>query len=307
MNSEYSPIDLESVIITGDKVLQAEHLEGEKAKAGNLRGGDSGCVHQGEVYGCHRKAIARNLGYNMPIDYNSYLFFANGYGQEEQLSHKLKAGWGEVKSEDEVPVVWNLPSGRKVTGRPDFELLESGQAKLGVELKTICSANACKRTGLEHTPDAKHLCQAAHYMWQHNIPWVLTYISPSRFVVNNFKNRATGHKELPDYPGVIKVDPFRAHFYLKFVDGVLHYQHPKTGQDVETIVSVEGIQQYYQLIDECLTNKTLYFPPVSRYATGKAMPFNHVRYCEYCTAAERADGNWDRWLDELSSMIEEKS
>ena len=307
MNTKFSEIDLEAVICAGDQQLQAEHAKLEAEKAGNLRGGDSGCMVNGEVYGCHRQSIARALGLEIPPDANSLLFFAAGYGMEDQIAAKLIAGWqGEVLQEEDVPVQWSVPSGRQVTGRPDF-MLRTHKSGVGIELKTIVSTNSAKQVGLLHKPQTKHLCQAAHYSWQHNTPWILTYVSPARYNCTNNKIKGTGQFE---YPGqyYLKIDPFRAHFYLRFDDeGTLVYRHPKYAKEISTVITQQGIQDYYHLIDECLEKKTLYFPPINRYADGSKMPYEHVKYCEACTAAEQAQGDWQHWLDELSLKIEERS
>lgn len=308
MNDQYTDINVEAVLQQGDKAMQAKHAEGEKEKLGNLRGGDSGCVHQGEVYGCHRSSVARALGYDIPPDPQSMKYFTAGYGIEDQIALKFQAGWPhQVLREEEIPVSWQVNSGRLVTGRPDFVLAKDGVNLLGVELKTIVSTSMSKQIGLKALPSTKHLCQAAHYSWQHEIPWVLTYVSPA---VHNTTNNAVkgAPKGTYEYPGryYLKIEPFHKHFYLRFDGDVVVYQDPHTGRDVRTIITKQGLKDYYELIDECLEKKTLYFPPVNRYADGSKMPFEHIRYCKACTAAEKAHGDWQHWLDELSIIIEER-
>lgn len=310
VNIPYSDIDFESVLLQGEKNLEDAKQKDEESKRDNLRGGNSGCIDikTGDIYGCHRSAIARALGLQETIDQHTQLFFDAGNGIEEILRPKVEAGWeGITKCEEEIPVRWKTSEGHQVTGRPDFVLLNeskcedgpdrgtvkftSSKPKLGVELKTIVSYNGMKRTYFDHKPDAKHVIQSAHYMWQHDCPWVLTYVSPARYMASLFD-----FKKMPK-EAKMKINPFRAHFYLTFKDGVLYYKFG--GKETETIVTPEGIDQYYNLIKECIDTKQLAFHPVSAYITGEEMPYRHEDYCTYCKAAEEANNDWDTWVELL--------
>jgi hypothetical protein len=308
MDIPYTDLNFEQIIEDGIQKMADDKAASAKATQDNLRGGNSGCIVDGDVYGCHRGAIARALGYDIPADSTSRLFFAAGEGIEQVLSAQLDAGWsGIVRAEEEIPVDWKLPTGRRVTGRPDFVLLEQPSLasaepikRLGVELKTIVSEGGAHRVWFDHLPDVKHLCQSAHYMWQHETPWVLTYVCPIKCSVNHWKRKEH------NLPFSAKINPFRAHFYLSLRDGTVWYRDVGTGEDRETKITVRGVQQFYELVDECITTKSLYLTPASCYADGSPMPFKHENYCEYCEAATEAGGDWDRWLDELSSKIHER-
>lgn len=306
-NIKYTDIDIESVLLAGEKKLQEEKDKAEESKRDNLRGGNSGCIDitNGDIYGCHRAAIARSLGLQVATDQHSRLFFDAGEGIEEILRPKFEAGWPHgVKCEEEIPVRWTTAAGHNVTGRPDFVLMDGGvlamddegnklsetlpSPHVGVELKTIVSYNGMKRVWFDHKPEAKHVIQSAHYMWQHNCPWVLTYVSPARYMASLYD-----FKKMPR-EAKMKIHPFRAHFYLEYRDDKLYYKY--NGKETGTIITTQGINDYYDLIKECIESKNLAFHPVSKYIDGQDMPYRHESYCAYCKAAEEVNGNWDDWV-----------
>lgn len=294
-NIKYTELDIEAILLAGEKNLHEQKKQSEDLKRDILRGGNSGCIDlkTGDIYGCHRAAIARALGLEDTIDYHSRLFFDAGEGIEEILRPKFEAGWTDVvKCEEEIPVKWTTEAGHTVTGRPDFVLCDSKgdtyAPKVGIELKTIVSYNGMKRVWFDHKPEAKHVIQSAHYMWQHKCPWVLTYVSPARYMASLYD-----FKKMPR-EAKMKLHPFRVHFYLEYRNDQLFYKfHEK---ETETIITTKGINDYYDLIKECIDTKQLFFHPVSKYIDGSDMPYNHEAYCTYCKAVDEVGGNFDDWV-----------
>jgi hypothetical protein len=295
----YTSLDLDQTLTKGELNLERQHQAKEAEVRGNLRGGNAGCVVDGEVVGgCHRHAIARALGLDLPPDADSRRFFEAGRATEVLVSKYLAAGHkGEVREEEEAAIKLTLDSGRLVTGRPDFLLFgKDGEKVSGIELKALASYNGAARVWYEHTPDPKHLTQALLYCWQHNCPWTLLYVSVAQYTADFRDVKRFG---LPKWS---KLAPFRKPFYLRLEQGRLVYQHPVTGDDVQTIFTVEGVRQYYELVDECLATKQLYLAPKNKAATGEDWPWEHERYCEYCQTATEVEGNWDLWVAKLQEL-----
>jgi hypothetical protein len=219
-----------------------------------------------------------------------------GESIEERLMPIFEAGWGKVRAEEDIPIKWQLPSGRSVTGRPDFVLMNDDDTPhTGIELKTIVSSSSMSRVWYDQKPDIKHLIQAAHYSWKLDAPWILMYVSCTVYPNSClFKDVRTAH----DIPYRGKTQPFIGNFYLEWRGDELYYNY-EGGESVKTIITKSGIQQYYELVDECIANKQLYYTPASVYADGSQMPYLHERYCEYCQAATEASGDFEHWKDIL--------
>lgn len=181
---------------------QAEHMEGQSAKLGNLRAGNSGTVvATGEVAGsCHRVAHLRMLGIDLesPND-STLLMFEGGFQNEASWLKKLTRSWpGSILTEEQIPVSWTTSEGKVVSGRPDIVLMEKkpilatqedvdkqnyggyqhvevgapisweDTPVLGIELKGIGSMWTLRDVWSKEGagPKLAHLCQAGHYSWQ---------------------------------------------------------------------------------------------------------------------------------------------
>jgi hypothetical protein len=127
-------------------------------------------------------------------------------------------------------------------------------------------------------------------MWQHQCPWVLTYWCGVK--VNQFAK-------------VITI-PFRAYFYLSLKEGRLYYQGEiSDGMNIvaripetRTVVTIQGIIDYYELIDEMINRKSFghNVPFIFVGPTGSPGKWDHTRYCTACKAASYTD-DWDEFLD----------
>lgn len=299
--TKYSTLNLDDLVVEANEHLGQDRLVSEAANRDNLRIGNAGFIDDnGDVHGCHRSAIARALGLdNAPIDRIARLFFTVGSGVENELTEQLRGHKGiEVKAEEECPAVWQLNDHRKITGRPDIMVNKDGH-RLGVEVKTACAVNTAHRLWFEDKPDSKHLAQAAAYSMIHQVPWVLHYISPIRHDVNYRTKKALG------LPFRSVIDPFRLYYYMRFdEEGRLYYRNSMKSEEVRTIITKEGIENFYLLVDECLKEKELWHNPVSQNAVGDPAPYKHEKYCEYCKAATEAQGDWDTWIDHLHALGE---
>lgn len=298
----YSTIDFEKVLQKGTDALDNAGTE----VLGNLRAGNTGCIINGNVLGCHRTLVARALGFQFPPSDNSKFYFQGGRGAEATTEDFIKAGWdGTYKCEEDAAFSWKTEKGRLVTGRTDFLLRKPGSTPeapedgLVVEHKAIMGTKTMHERWFEAKPDAKHLCQAAHNAWQHNLPGVLTYTCCVTTPVDFRIAKKLG------LPWGAKIDPFRMHFYFAIKDGVVVYKHPDSSDEIETAITIEGIKDFYELTDYCLRSKDLAMTPVDVDVLGKAK-WDHMRFCESCQTAENVGYDFDAWVDELTILCRKK-
>lgn len=164
-------------------------VEQNVGKEGNLRAGNSGIMSPtGLVAGhCIRKAHLRQLDIETEtISEDKLLMFDLGFASEDIILTKLKSTLPDshaVLSEEEIPTEWCTENGTRVSGRPDHvicRLEEEGTAPiLGLELKSVHSMWTARDVFFQRKPKLANMIQAAHYMWQLNVPYKLIYSSYS--------------------------------------------------------------------------------------------------------------------------------
>lgn len=177
-----------------DKLLQQD-IDNESGKAGILRGGNTGIYikETNQVYGkCARQTFTRFKGLKLEqIDPSRKLMFMAGVGNEDLWIQMLKESYqGVIKAEEQIPTKWQTDKGTLVTGRPDVVLCkEDGTPVRGIELKLVSSVWTARDVLFEDTPKFEHLCQAAHYSWQLDVPFELWYTSRSDYHMNPMLER----------------------------------------------------------------------------------------------------------------------
>lgn len=204
--------------------LQGEGDENEKTKQGTLRGGSVGIMlPDGSLVGkCARLSYLRMLGIRAEgSDAGRELMFAAGRTNEDSWYDLfLRSGIApdRIRREGEVPILWTLPSGRVVTGRPDLVIGEWEPGRLlvdpdymetdernglvqysgrlpayteptwkpvrGIEFKLISSLWTGRDVVIKGEPKTPHLIQAAHYSWKLGIPFELWYTNRVDFAVS---------------------------------------------------------------------------------------------------------------------------
>lgn len=118
-------LDINKIFSQGREAKAKAHSSRDEAKLGNLRGGMAGMLvsepDKDVVYGgCHRKALLRMKGLDVPPVEYEYEMFDEGYSNEDVLNSLLQSGYdGPIIFEDDYPIEWNLESGRLITGRAD--------------------------------------------------------------------------------------------------------------------------------------------------------------------------------------------
>lgn len=180
----YDKYLIKNLLAEAVRETQDNHTQRERIKLGDLRVGSGGVVtSRGQILSsCPRQARLRMEGIVLEKpDKDRELMFEAGRTNEDIWAEKLKRVWedkglGKVRQEEECPVEWVLPSGRKVTGRPDIVLFDTmDRPKIGLELKLVSSVWTARDTLLEGRPKYAHLIQAAHYSAKLGCPFQLWY------------------------------------------------------------------------------------------------------------------------------------
>jgi hypothetical protein len=290
-------LNVRKLLEAGYEALAKAHAEKEKKVKGHPRVGSIGCVANGEVYGvCHRIAHARQLGLEVPPEQHTEIMWKAGEAVEHTWQRLLEASGfkGTVLSQDEVNhKIEGVPLA--VLGHPDLKLLEdeSGE-QLGIELKGIFGSSTAVQVFFECRPKNENLIQSAAYAYFLGIPYELWYTSSSWISLAPWDKKTYG---------VSNIKPFHRGFKLEWRDDVLFYKDETQEEWVETCVSVEGILEYYRLVEEMKTGDL--GPRVNAtYINGKPNKWGeqaNCGLCEFKASCDQYDGDKDyqAWLDSI--------
>jgi hypothetical protein len=316
-----------NLILTGIQNLQENHKKTEESKRGILRVGTSGALlPDGKTVGkCMRLALLRALGIDGDIENTSREFmFAAGRTNEESWMEKLQASGlplERIKREEEWPVSWTLDSGRRVTGRPDFVLLDAeGKPERGLELKLVSSLWTGRDVLLKGRPKMEHVLQASHYMWKVGAPFEIWYTNRAIFQLPYMKNvpwprrdselaRYFDYSDEDDLPR--SMIPFSVGFELRQGAENLEFRpllHGNTKDWVKTPVSLKSIEEWYKELDKYMdplyNNGALPPRPVSLLADGDK---KSSKQCDYCPLAQVCDKREDKgrvvWVSEVKNWL----
>ncbi len=272
---EMSPIELTE---KGQLQLSLDHAAKEVDKLHTLRVGSAGCLVDGEFIGANPYVtLARFLGFGTKKTLGTYNIFDTGYANEYSWEANLNAAGVAFLTEEEYPVQ-EMVGKYKLTGRPDLVLgnYQSDppqfNATAGVELKAICSSNTMKLFTSED-PKTENLIQAAAYSMYLKLPWTLAYSAG----FNHFGNRA-GKIEFP----------------LSWREGKLLFERP-SGEIVETLITQQGIRDYYTAIIEAFETKDhSWFKRANSGYNGQEVQY-WDDYDEFLLAVDSALP-WDDWI-----------
>jgi hypothetical protein len=300
-------MDIRKLLEIGQAEQDREHAEAEELKRGNLRGGSAGCIDDdGQVHGeCHRKALARSLGFDKPKEADRAPMFDAGNANEDIWAAKLTAASAIFRREDEYPIAWAIPgTDRIVTGRPDFILgMETHEGAFiptfGLELKGVFSHSTAVSVEFEHRPQTKHIIQAAFYsMALGFLPYAVCYTSAS--VVD------LQYWAIKKFSAGKKLQPFYRIFYLNWDNGRLQYRDERLDEWVTTKFTADGIADYYKLVAGLDAKQELGPRPVAEFADGVPMPENWggaCGKCEFRAACDRAEDNYSEWLEQIKHIV----
>lgn len=326
-----------SLLEAGAKALTDKSRAEESTKAGTLRGGSVGLAESSdsklEISGtCHRQAALRFMGVDlkgMEEESTRDLMFAAGRTNEDSWLEVLSQAWpGKILREEEVPIRWTTAKGTPVTGRPDIVLASQDGTQLvrGLELKLVSSLWTA-RTVLKGEPKTNHLIQASHYMWKlseqsgYEIPFELWYTSRVDWHVmgwaqKHFPKSGEHNSEYCDYSTnkdgqveIKKVLPFTKGFELRFLkNGQLQFKETGGAQKkwIDTIVTRDRIQKYYETVEATVQSKTLGPRPVNLDYAGQK---ENWKQCDFCPLAKTCDEYEDKgfevWLEQVKNLTQQ--
>lgn len=316
MSSIHSEVSLATLHNTTVGARQEAHYAEEVNKVGRLRAGNSGVLlPDGNTTGsCHRLTHLRSLGIEVesPSD-DRLIMFSAGLFNEDYWYSILSSSWtrGRILREEEVPTSWKTPNGTPVTGRPDIVLCgEDGNPVLGLEMKMIASLWTAKSVAFGGQPKIKHMAQATHYMWQLGVPFKLVYTSYVDFAIPDWaakKGMFSGMDELVDMGtnGVPKkVVPFFLVYDLRIDSrGVAQFCLEGTNNWTDSVVTVKGIQDYYDFVSRMPETKDLARKVTNLSTTGGAEGYSDCDYCvlkNVCKVSDRK--GYDLWLAEVRKV-----
>lgn len=181
----------------------------------------------------------------------------------------------------------------------------------GLELKLISAIWTMVSVLLEGKPKTDHLIQAAHYQWQLGVPFELWYTSRVHWPIVGwmakffkslgFLKDVVFQEELlerGDKGDVKKVLPFYAGFELDIQGGVLYYRSVASEEWVQTLITVDGIKRYYELVGQMPSTKDLGDRPSRTTALGEDMGYNPCdsKYCPFAEVCNKHERNYDDWV-----------
>jgi hypothetical protein len=92
------------------------------------------------------------------------------------------------------------------------------------------------------------------------------------------------------------------YFDLTWKDDKLEYEILGINIKESTLITQQGIKDYFELIDECLKEKVV--PPrvADIDSLGKDIPFNQCKYCVFQQACDLVENNYQDWIDYCKSL-----
>lgn len=312
-------INLSKLLDTAHQLRQAEHQALEQGKLGSYRAGNTGIYLNAQFYGnkCPRKTLLRNLGIDTEdTEASKHIMFSGGRMNEEVWMESLRLAYEwDILQEEEIPTSWKTDEGTVVSGRPDIVLLNRDKKPvLGIELKMASSVWTTRDVLFLDMPKFDHLAQAAHYMWQLKIPFKLAYTGYVEYPVvgwmqKNFpKKGAKGseHCEYNEKGDIKKTRPFNRIYDLRFdqLTGILQYSIEGTNTWITTVISTEGIQNYFNELDNCQKKNKLPSRPMTVNPDGAKDGWSICSYCSLAATCDKTDnGSLSNWKKEVVQLM----
>jgi hypothetical protein len=301
-------INIRSLLEKGHAALAAEHAAKEQALRGHPRIGSAGIVAaDGNVYGtCHRKALARELGIEIPAELHTDIMWKAGESNEWHWARILGKAGCKLMPTDQDKIKHKIEGvPLYLLGSPDVRILadDTTGPVMGLELKGIFGYTTAELVYLRNTPKNDNLIQAATYSYCLGLPYALCYTNANYFPVNFFDRKK--------YDGLKSIPPFYRIFYMEWRDDVLWYRDETQEQWVKTIITPQAIEDFYRLKEEMKARKDLGLRVMTNYVGGKEDrwgPHGACGLCEFKAACDRYDSNkdYDEWLSEISLLATTK-
>jgi len=260
----------------GCEIQDQERAVIEKEQQGKLRGGNTGYLVGDEVHGsCAREAVMRYFGVDKKFDTSRKVLFRSGELMEDLLLEKLTKAGVESLAQSEAGLEWDC-NGIPVKISPDGVLVKDGVPYHGLEVKMPSSQWTVRNvTPFSYTcgstPNASHLCQAAHYSCklgekygEDYLPYSLVYVCPIQYqiYVKDIRDSVYQSEFLQrNAKGeVFKVLSFIVSYDLMFnQEGRLLYKLEDSENVHTTEITIDGINRYYEMLVDCVRKKIM--PP----------------------------------------------
>jgi hypothetical protein len=302
--------DIRSLLKKGYDAKRKAHAEKDLAKANTFRIGSSGVVtDDNKVYGtCHRVGHLRDIGVETIPSMSTQLLWESGLKSETTWEELLKlSGFkGEVLTQAELVgrvegADWPL------VGHPDIILRAEDRTETGLELKSVLGYSTAILVFFDNKPKPSAICQAATYFLALGCAsYTLCYTSSSWIKLAPW--------DAKKWDGRFKsIPPFYKFFDLRWNEQTLEYLAEGTSEWVTTVITKEGIRNYWRLRTEMKQAKQLGPRLTGNYIDGSESRYgehSECGLCPYSSACERYDRNkdYDEWLEmsrELAATAED--
>jgi hypothetical protein len=312
-----SNINLRQLIDNALLLRQKEHEDAEQGKLGGYRAGNTGIKLGNRWLGkCPRTTLLRSKGISTKEeDRLKHIMFSGGVLNEDVWMRDLQSVYkdGKILREEEVPTSWVTKGGTRVTGRPDIVLCDgTGKPTLGLELKMASSVWTARDVLILGLPKFDHLCQAGHYMWQLGVPFKLCYTSYVEYPVvgwmgKNFPKQGAPGSEYCDYNNkgdIKKLRPFVQIYDLTFDEttGILLYKLEAATKWTTSVISIEGIEEYFNGLDEIAAKRKLPARPETINVDGTKDGWSICDYCPVKSTCDKYEGDYQKWIEEVGQI-----
>ncbi len=303
-----------TIFAKGAAMFREEHAAAEVKKLYTLRGGSAGCLlPNGDIIGNNiYQTLGRFIGFQISAESQQPYFdlgIANEYIWENNCNKAAaEFGYDAVLCEENIPVRLNIAEGFDLTGRPDLVFCKEAaeddkdqvgvyqnpkdgkyyKAAFGLELKGMGGIKSAADKLVGERPDDKHLCQAALYMrLLGDITFSITYTGNISGPLDYFRKKDYGQDSLA---------PGKNEFLIEWREDILWYRKP-TGDWVKTLITWEGILNYYKRVLEMYETKKLGRHRISGvYADRKSVPFDKNMFDDWNLMVPNNQG-WEAFVE----------
>lgn len=295
-------IDLRKLLEAGHKNRNERHAEKELLVRGHPRVGTTGVVAaDGQVYGtCHRIALARKLGIEVPPDFATVRMWMGGIANEmawEKILDESKFD-GEVLLQDEMEVAIDGVD-KTLLGHPDIILRTPDNLETVVELKGIFGYTTFATVFFDRKPKPENLAQLGSYLIHRGEDGILAYTMYQwqKLPFADYKRYVGRFRSVPSQDII---------FYVRWNGDTLEYRDEENETWVTSVFTKEGILDYYRLVQEMADTKVLGPRPTSDYADGSTNKYGPCGLCEFSSACDTAEQDYDLWVKRITDISEGK-
>lgn len=187
----------------------------------------------------------------------------------------------------------------------------------GLELKLVSSFWTMITVLTAKEPKVEHVIQAIHYSSQLGIPFELWYTSRVDWAISGWTNKfftaaakwvasALGYNPvLFGKKGPKKVMPFYQGFELDVDADLVYYRPVGTEGWIATTITVQGIRDYYELIDDMRINQHTGPRPSGKKLDGRWQEGWHPcdpEYCPFSATCDKWEKDYPNWVAEAKKI-----